>query len=152
MEEHMLQLRRILCPTDFSEAARRAFDLAIPLAEAFNAELYVVHVVPAIPYLEPRPTYHFDVPEYERLLREDAERAMAALVNGLQTRVAVHPIIAHGDVAEQILRTAEEKDVDLIVIATHGRTGWQHLVFGSIAEKIVRLARCPVLTVRQPLA
>jgi len=148
----MLQLKRILCPTDFSEAARRAFDLAIPLAEAFGAELYVIHVVPAIPYLEPRPTYHFDVPEYERLLREDAERQMAALVSDLQTRVAVHAILAHGDVAEQILHAAEEKDVDLIVIATHGRTGWRHLVFGSVAEKIVRLARCPVLTVRQPAA
>ncbi len=148
----MFRLNRILCPTDFSEAARRAFDLAIPLAEAFGAELYVIHVVPAIPYLEPRPTYHFDVPEYERLLHEDAERQMAALVNDLQTRVAVHSILAHGDVAEQILRTAEEKDVDLIVITTHGRTGWRHLVFGSIAEKIVRLAHCPVLTVRQPAA
>lgn len=148
----MVRFKRILCPTDFSEAARRAFDLAISVAEAFDAELYVVHVVPALPYLEPRPTYHFDVPEYERLLHEDAERQMAALVGDLQTCVALHPIIAHGDVAEQILRTAEEKDVDLIVIATHGRTGWRHMIFGSIAEKIVRLARCPVLTVRRPPA
>lgn len=102
--------------------------------------------------MEPRPTYHFDVPEYERLRHEEAERQMTALVNDLRTRVAVHPIIGHGDVAEQILRTAEEKGVDLIVIARHGRTGWRRLVFGSIAEKIVRLARCPVLTVRQPVA
>lgn len=148
----MLTLKRILCPTDFSEAARRAFDIAIPLAEAFGAEVYVIHVVPALPYVEPRPTYHFDVPEYERALHEDAERQMAALVNELAAGVALHPIIAHGDVAEQILRAAEEKSVDLIVIATHGRTGWRHLVFGSVAEKIVRLAPCPVLTVRQPSA
>ncbi len=148
----MLQLKRILCPTDFSEAARRAFDLAIPLAEAFGAELYVIHVIPALPYVEPRPTYHFDVPEYERALHEEAERQMAAFVNELATRVVIHPIIAHGDVAEQILRAAEEQAVDMIVIATHGRTGWRHLVFGSVAEKVVRLARCPVLTVRQPSA
>jgi nucleotide-binding universal stress UspA family protein len=148
----MLQLKRILCPTDFSEAARRAFDLAIPLAEAFGAELYVIHVIPALPYVEPRPTYHFDVPEYERALHEEAERQMAAFVKELATRVVIHPIIAHGDVAEQILRAAEEQAVDMIVIATHGRTGWRHLVFGSVAEKIVRLARCPVLTVRQPSA
>ncbi|GBC77151.1 TRAP-T-associated universal stress protein TeaD [bacterium HR08] len=148
----MLQLKRILCPTDFSEAARRAFDLAIPLAEAFGAELYVIHVIPALPYVEPRPTYHFDVPEYERALHEEAERQMVAFVNELATRVVIHPIIAHGDVAAQILRAAEEQAVDMIVIATHGRTGWRHLVFGSVAEKIVRLARCPVLTVRQPSA
>ncbi|HUV14514.1 MAG TPA: universal stress protein, partial [Acidobacteriota bacterium] len=59
-------------------------------------------------------------------------------------------MVSYGDPAKEIVRIAEEESVDLIVIATHGLTGWQHLVFGSVAEKVVRTAKCPVLTVRCP--
>jgi universal stress protein A len=64
--------------------------------------------------------------------------------------VSARAIIGHGDAADEIVRIGEEEKADLIVIATHGMTGWRHLIFGSVAEKVVRRAGCPVLTVRAP--
>jgi nucleotide-binding universal stress UspA family protein len=61
-----------------------------------------------------------------------------------------HQIIVLGGAADEIIRIGEKEKVDLIVIATHGQTGWRHLVFGSVAERVVRLAPCPVLTIRVP--
>jgi nucleotide-binding universal stress UspA family protein len=145
----MLTVKKILCPTDFSDASKRGLELGISVAEKFGAEIYLVNVVPAIPYLAPRPTYHFDVPEYERLLRGEAEKQIAELAKTVTT-VKVHPILSQGDAADGILRAVDENQIDLIVIATAGHTGWDRVVFGSVAEKVVRRAKCPVLTVRKP--
>ena len=92
---------------------------------------------------------YFDVPEYERLLRGEAEKQLAELAKTVTT-VKVHPILSQGDAADGILRAVDENQIDLIVIATAGHTGWDRVVFGSVAEKVVRRAKCPVLTVRRP--
>lgn len=144
----MLAVRRILCPTDFSDASRRALELAVPLARQFGAEIYLLHVVPTVPRLEPSPTYHFDVPEYERHLREEARRQLETFGETVDG-VRVHKLLADGDAAEGILRAVEEHRIDWIVIATAGRTGLGRAVFGSVAEKVVRRATCPVLVIRQ---
>jgi nucleotide-binding universal stress UspA family protein len=145
----MLIVKKILCPTDFSAASKRAIELAVPIAEKFEAQIYFVHVVPEIPHVTASPTAHFDVPEYERLLRSDAEKQLAEVAKSVPG-VKTHQILLHGNAADGILKAADENKVDLIVIATAGATGWEHVVFGSVAEKVVRRAPCPVLSIRAP--
>ena len=145
----MFDVKKILCPTDFSDASKQAIEFAVSLAEKFGAEIHLVHVVPPMPHLEPSVTAHFDVPEYERMLSADAKKNLSAAAKSI-AKVKTHEILANGNPAEEILRAAEEKGIDLIVIATAGHTGWDRVVFGSVAEKVVRRARCPVLTIRRP--
>ena len=145
----MFDVKKILCPTDFSDQSKQAIQVAVSFAEKFGAEIHLLHVVPPMPHLEPSPTAHFDVPEYERLLSADAKKNLSAVAKSIG-KVKSHEILSHGNAAEGILRAADENKVDLIVIATAGLTGWERAVFGSVAEKVVRRARCPVLTIRRP--
>lgn len=146
----MLEVKRILCPTDFSEASKRAIEVAVSMAESFGAEIHLMHVVPAMPHITPTVAYAFDVPEYERLLRLDAQKRLSELAKTLPGKVKAHEIVAHGDAADGILRAIEENAIDLVVIATAGLRGWKHALFGSVAEKVVRMASCPVLSIRRP--
>src|SRR3972149_935584 len=145
----MFDVKKILCPTDFSDQSKQATQVGVPRGENFGAKILLCHVVPPIPPLEPSPTAHFDVPEYERLLSADAKKNLSAVAKSIG-KVKTHEILSHGNAAEEILRAADENKVDLIVIATAGLTGWERAVFGSVAEKVVRRARCPVLTIRRP--
>jgi nucleotide-binding universal stress UspA family protein len=144
----MLPLRRIVCPTDFSPAAANGIAGATELSRHFQAELVLVHVLPVLPAVPSDPNFTFEVPEYERALHADAERRLAALAADLGAHgTAVRTAIGHGDAGAEIVRLAADEAADLIVIATHGTTGWRHAMFGSVAEKVVRLARRPVLTI-----
>ena len=146
----MLPVKKILCPTDFSGPARECIQSAAEMASHFGAELIVLHVVPVIPTLPPDPNYVFKIPEYEQFLHADAEKHLREIRDALAAKnVNVRTMLSHGSAAEEIVATAKNEKVDLIVIATHGSTGWQRLVFGSVTEKVVRLAECPVLTVRE---
>jgi nucleotide-binding universal stress UspA family protein len=147
----MLPIKLVLAPTDFSEVSVETVARARELAEHFGAELLVLNVIPPIPTLPSDPHYNFEVPAYQEALRENARRqiqeaAPDPVASGLKSQT----LVSYGDPAKEIVRIAEEQSVDMIVIATHGLTGWQHLVFGSVAEKVVRTAKCPVLTVRCP--
>jgi nucleotide-binding universal stress UspA family protein len=147
----MLPIKLVLAPTDFSDVSVETVARARELAEHFGAELLVLHVIPPIPTLPSDPHYNFEVPAYQEALRENAKRqieeaAPDPVASGLKSQT----LVSYGDPAKEIVRIAEEQSVDMIVIATHGLTGWQHLVFGSVAEKVVRTAKCPVLTVRCP--
>ncbi|HLU99631.1 MAG TPA: universal stress protein [Acidobacteriota bacterium] len=144
----MLPIRRILAPTDFSETSRETVARASELAEHFKAEVLVAHVIPPIPALPPDPHYNFEIPAYQDALHENAERQLKeTIASQVSEEVPARPIVRYGDPAKEIVRMAQEEGVDMIVIATHGHTGWQHLVFGSVAEKVIRTARCPVLVV-----
>jgi nucleotide-binding universal stress UspA family protein len=139
----------ILSPIDFSENSHEALKNAADLAAQLGSELLLVHAVPAIPKLQSASEF-FHEGEYETALHKDAEEKLQKLAeelekDGLQVRWEVG--IAN-DVGMEILRIAEHNHVDLIVIATHGMTGWHEMVFGSVAEKVVRLATCPVLVLR----
>ena len=147
----MLPLKKILCPSDFSETAQKALDEAVELALLVKAELVIVHVVPVLPPAPSDPNVSFAVPEYERALHHEAEQrlhAMAAEISG--KGLTVHTAVGHGDAGTEIVRIAREEGVDLIVIGTHGTTGWQHVLFGSVAEKVVRLAQRRVLVIPAP--
>ena len=147
----MLPLKKIVCPSDFSAAAQKAVTEALELVQHFQAELVLVHVVPVLPPAPTDPNFVFEVPEYERALHVDAERRLRALAAEVAGKgVAVRTAVGHGDAGAEIVRIANDEGADLIVIATHGTTGWRHAMFGSVAEKVVRLAHRPVLTVPAP--
>ena len=149
----MLPVNKLLAPTDFSDTSAETVIRASELAQHFGAELIVAHVIPPIPTLPSDPHYNFEVPAYQDALRENARRQLDETISGLvRQEVNARALLSHGDPAKEIVRIANEENVDMIVIATHGLTGWQHIVFGSVAEKVVRFAECPVLTVRGPKA
>jgi nucleotide-binding universal stress UspA family protein len=147
----MLQPKLILAPIDFSDPSRDAVETAADMASRYGAELLLVHVVAALPKLPPDVSI-FKEGEYERRLHGDAERRIGALSAELKQKgLAVRSEVGiANDVGMELLRIAEHNHADLIVIATHGVTGWNNFVFGSVAEKVVRQAHVPVLVLRFP--
>jgi len=145
----MLPFQKVLCPTDFSESSDAGIAAGLELATHFHATMHLVHVVPALPAPSPDRDYTFRVPEYEAALHATAHEKLEQLAGRLRGGgVSVEFTIGHGDAGREITRIAGECGADAIVIATHGETGWRHALFGSVAEKVVRHATCPVLTVR----
>ena len=140
----MTQFKRILCPTDFSDASLKAFPYAIELARLFRAEIFFIYVVPIITPSSPE----FDFVSLAATLSEDAAQQLDTLLNKqIPKDIRTRRIVAQGHAAEEILRAADKHGIDLITMATHGLTGWSHMIFGSVAEKVVRMAKVPVMTV-----
>ena len=126
---------KILVPIDFSPSSHVAMETAVELAEKFHAELILLHVLPENPSDE---------------IKAEAEKNFALSQAGLDAKglKASTKIVSDHDVAGYILEFAEEAKVDLVVISTHGESGWYPCVFGSIAEKIVKLVHTPVFLLR----
>jgi len=146
----MSKFKKILCPTDFSEASFEALAKAVELAEPGGAEVCVVHVEPAADVLTPLAGMapHAET-EAER--RAEAVKNLSEILGErVPSHVRTRPILKQGQAAAQVLRTAQEESVDLIVLTTHGATGWQPGVLGVVAEEVLRTARCPVLTISGP--
>lgn len=146
----MISLKKILFATDFSDCARVAQDYAVALAEQFQSELHVVHVLADVMMMMPEPGSALSLPQnYLVDLKQEAERALNKVFTPEQAkdRRAVRAL-RMGNPFIEIVKYAEEANIDLIVVGTHGRSGLGHLFLGSVAEKIVRKAKCPVLTVR----
>lgn len=145
----MLPFRKILCPTDFSEPACKAIKAAGELADKFSSELILIHVVGPVPVLEtPTGLAGFDVVAYQRELSDSAESSLQArLEMHIPESVSARTLVVHGEAAHEIVRVANEEGVDLIVVSTHGESGWRHRIFGSVFEKVIRMAECPVLTI-----
>ncbi len=145
----MCPLNAILFPTDFSPSAAHAWQYAVTLARQFKAILYVLHVL-ELPPAESFPSRAARA-RAVRELRRKGEAHLASWVQGQGLkRAQLRTLTAWGTPAYEILETAQETRVDLIVMATHGRTGLAHLLLGSVAERVVRTASCPVLTVKPP--
>jgi nucleotide-binding universal stress UspA family protein len=148
----MIGLKRVLVPTDFSETSEAALKYGIELAGAFGATLHVLHVVNK-PLHEAWAGYapgasFLSVVEH---METDARTHIEELVS--KEDVATGRTVAAtvwGDARDQILKYAVDHNIDLIVCGTHGRRGWDHFVMGSVAERLVRQAACPVLTVHHP--
>lgn len=145
----MLPFKKILCPTDFSEPSSRAIEAASELALHFGSELCFLHVVSRVPSVPGgAESSGFNVALYEKELETAWKRSLEEIINQLELKqVKVHLVVLKGTAADEILRVADEHNIDLIVIATRGRTGIDRLVFGSVAERVVRLSKCPVFTV-----
>ncbi len=146
----MKGVRRILHPTDFSRASGAAFLKAVALAKEGRAELLLVHVLlPPTPfigdgYISPK-TYE----ELEASARRGAQRELAKVVARAQkAKARVKAVLLEGVPYDKIARVARSKRADLIVMGTHGRSGLSKFFLGSVAERVIALAPCPVLTVR----
>ena len=141
---------KILLPSDFSDCSAEAARTARRLAEHFGSRIVVLHVLDEPAALDPM--FRGEVPlemlreRMERYSRDAMDRFVAERFQGYP---AVETRVASGIPYREILRAARETAADLIVIGTHGRTGVEHVIFGSTAEKVVRMAPCPVLSVRQ---
>jgi nucleotide-binding universal stress UspA family protein len=147
----MPKIERILCPTDFSDFSERAYDYGLSLARHYNAELYLLHVVRPVIIGYPEYAIPDSVNEFYGELREHAEEQLREFAKvhaegGVEAKVAVE----EGVVTESILDFARENSIDMIVMGTHGRRGVQRLTLGSVAERVLRKAGCPVLSVRRP--
>src|SRR5579863_4117664 len=131
----MFQPKVIVSPIDFSDPSQEALNSAAEIAKQFGAELLLVHAVPAIPRLTSASDF-FKEAQFEALLNKDAEERLQKIVKDLAQK-GVRAKAAVGIANEpgmEILRVAEHNHADLIVISTHGMTGWHRLVFGSVAE------------------
>ncbi len=141
--------KKILLPTDFSDCSARAAQVARRTAERFGARVIVLHVLDEPAALDPM--FRGEVPldllrgRMEEYAREGLQGFLAA---HFQDFADVETAMTTGIPYREIIRIARESGVDLIVIGTHGRTGVEHVLFGSTAEKVVRMAPCPVLSVR----
>lgn len=143
--------KKILFCTDFSENSLPARNLAIEYAAAFDAELHILHVISA--HFRTYPVYEtmvpVDVELLEQQIQEGAQNQLEVVANECRKQVKeVNTSFATGTPAVEIVRSANEESIDLIIMGTHGWTGFKHLVLGSTAENVVRTASCPVLTVR----
>ena len=141
----MLQFKKILVPTDFSTCASEALRLATQLAKRFESEVTLLHVyqIPAYPLAEGT---FVGGPQVTAEIVKDITQALDKTKREAGAEVTIATQIAEGVPYLEIARVAREGKFDLIVIGTHGRTGLRHLLLGSVAERVVRTAPCPVLS------
>lgn len=147
----MIQLKRILVPTDFSDHSERAAAYAAELARRFEVrQVHCLHVVDIPADLLATSGYYMTGPseQFIEQVREESQKSLREFVAKHLKDLPVETVFLEGRPFVEIIRYARDKDVQLIVIATHGRTGLKHALFGSVAEKVVRKAPCPVLVVR----
>jgi nucleotide-binding universal stress UspA family protein len=139
---------KILLPIDFSPSSQAALEMAADLADHFHAELYLVNVIPMFPTT----TLPDLIPETEFIkeARSFAERHLAKCNAVLAARgvKSISSVEVGNDIAGNIMEVVEREHIDMVVISTHGISGWHPLVFGSIAEKVIKLAQCPLLLLR----
>lgn len=148
-----VNIRKIMCPIDFSENSEHAMHYGIALAAAHEAELHLLHVTE--PPIYPLSTDYFG-PQFDSIeIIKDLEaisrkRMQESIETAKEDYATVIGKVVAGTPFVEIIRVAREDRADLIVLGTHGRTGLAHVMIGSVAEKVVRKAPCPVLTVKHP--
>ena len=142
----MIAIKRILIPTDFSETSAAAIEYGVDLAKRYGASLHLLHVVEpsAVP---PEPEFPLGIFEGQTVARE---RLVDVLSAEQREAFLAEVAVTIGNPFLEIIRYANDHDIDVIVMGTHGRSGVSHMLMGSVAEKVVRKAPCPVLTVRHP--
>lgn len=140
--------KKILLPIDFSSSSQAALEMAADLAQHFHAELCLVNVIPffittTVPDLIPETEY---IQEARTFAEQHLAKCHAALVaRGIKATTSVE---VGNDIVGNIMEVIEREHIDLVVISTHGISGWHPLVFGSIAEKVIKLVQCPLLLLR----
>jgi len=146
----MIRIDRILVPTDFSEFSRPAVNYAVAMAERFAAQLHILHVVPDPAMLVPDAavfTVESMQAQSEKLVA-DAERMLQQIPEPSVVVQSITRAVRVGAAFMEIIEYAQSQQIDLIVIGTHGRSGFAHILMGSVAERVVRKAPCPVLSVK----
>lgn len=150
----MLEFKKILCPTDFSDPSFEGIKTANELGLRFSAEIVLINVVPPIPIFsmpEPNLAPVFDAPAYQSEISKSAEIRLRKLTEErISPEIHSDTRVIVGDPAREIVDFAKTEAVDIIVISTHGFTGWRRLLVGSVTEKVIRRAPCFVLSVPRP--
>jgi len=148
----VLPIKRILWPTDFSESSYAALKTAEELAQHFSAELVVLHVVPPIPAIPAGASLEGAFsPSYPLEMENQAREALRKVVErNISSKTKTEALVLHGNVGGEIVNVVKREHVDLIVMATHGSSGWQRFLLGSVAKKLMRMAPCPVLSIQFP--
>ena len=152
-----MQLKTILVPFDFSDYAEHAFAWAAGIAKDWNATIILLHALSPIPSVAPPDAMSLgalsqvDIPKMEAEMIADTLQRLKNVAEQ-QTAVSgqIEPKVIMSDPFWGICRTAEDEHCDLIIMGSHGRTGLSHVFLGSVAERVVRHAVCPVLVVRAP--
>jgi nucleotide-binding universal stress UspA family protein len=139
-----MEIKKILVPVDFSENSKKILDDAGDIAEKFGAALSVVFVVQSFDDYSGFFVPHMPVAKFEEEMVQGAEKKMENFLTGYE---GVEAKVLVGDVGEEIVRHAGEMAIDMIIMGTHGYKGLEKVMFGSIAEKVVKTAPCPVLTI-----
>ncbi|MDQ1273734.1 MAG: hypothetical protein QG591_2364 [Planctomycetota bacterium] len=146
----MIKLKKILCPIDFSDCSIYALSYAIDLSTKERASLYLIHVI------ETHISGMGDIVKQIDLLLDDKqiENLRMKLTNlipdKMRTNIHIQPIVEKGIPFVEIIKTAKDNHIDVIIMGTHGRTGLGHILIGSVAERVIRSAPCPVLSIRLP--
>ena len=147
-----LQFKNILVPIDFSDFSKSALKYAVTFAQHYHAKLILIYVMEPVIYPPDfsmgqitLPTVNF---EMDKRAKEELDKLAEVEIASL---VQVSTVIKTGKPFVEIIETAKEEDADLIIISTHGHSGVEHILFGSTADKVVRKAPCPVLTLREPI-
>jgi nucleotide-binding universal stress UspA family protein len=148
----MVALKQVLCPVDLSELSIRALTYAGRINEWYPSQLVVLHVVPTFEPMEVAPAALFDRVQFVYPMTQEQieERLQDAMRKAGVTADGARVVAKAGDPTRVIVNEALATGADLVLVATHGRTGWDHLMLGSVAENVLRRARCPVLTVPPP--
>jgi universal stress protein A len=143
-------LQKILVPTDHSKNSEEAFQYALDWAKINKSTIYVVHVIdlsyPELTYLTKTGQFDEEQNIFDEAFKETDE--FINRVAGNEKGMGIERLVKKGDPSEEIIRAAKEKEADLIIMSTHGRKGLSHVLIGSVAEKVVRSAPCPVLTLK----
>ncbi len=154
MNDYIIKIKNILCPTDFSECSYYALKYASTLAEQFKSTLHVIHILPLLPFCHA--PYYFSEDDFFVMRSKTIDSINKELDTVCKTKVSPEVVCKREVIKEDtppfkgIVECVKEKEIDLIVIATHGITGIKHSLFGSTTERVVRHAPCPVLTVKHP--
>jgi nucleotide-binding universal stress UspA family protein len=145
----MIRIHNVLVATDFSETSDAALDYGREMARTFGSTLHVLHVADSVYLMYGGETYTTVVPDLQEEVEAAARKRLEALLEHEDSALHVKPaVVAAISPAAAIVDYAGQHEIDLIVMGTHGRGAFSHLIMGSVAETIVRSAVCPVLTVR----
>ena len=144
-------IKNIMVPIDFSDYSKNALRYAVQFAKSFHSKIFLIYVVEPMIYPADFSMGQVAIPSADIDMHGRAEEELQKLASDIGSELPVEIMIKTGKPFFEINDAAKEKDIDLIIIATHGHTGVEHLLFGSTAEKVVRKAPCPVLTLREPI-
>jgi nucleotide-binding universal stress UspA family protein len=140
--------KKIVCPVDFSEFTDGIIKYAVSLAKKYDAELHLFHVIPNLNYFTPYES--FLTPEnlvlIEKNIEKEVQKDFEKIIKGID--ISAKKVIKTGVTFVEIIDYIKEENIDLVVMGTHGRSGIEHILIGSVAEKIIRKSPCPVLTIR----
>jgi len=143
-----MSFKNILMTTDLSPYSLSAKDISLSLARKYRAKLYLLYVIDEMIFVELEP-YGIAYQDIQATHREQAEQKLKEIISGEEWKdIHCEPVIITGNPFVEIIRFAKEKQIDVIVMGTHGRSGLSHILFGSTAERVIRKAPCPVLSVK----